>query len=227
MLNQPKGPFPVANARRDYAKVAMHPNQIKPRLLDNKMNQLLSPEDDSLILLVDFKSNPNTSVELLNQALQPLKPYLSKVKNGKFHKGKVTVLISGNRPGDDMLYENAMDSKYDTNNISTNHRAEMRRDDERFLFIDGRVNDLHREESKFLVPMISLNWTRIKLYQLIGKGDEYMKKYADLAHSQGKRLRIWGAPNDESVWRRMMRNGIDWLSIDDHERFARFASKNI
>ena len=106
-------------------------------------------------------------------------------------------------------------------NITNNNKEGK----ERFLFIDGRINDVHRQEPTSLMPLISLNWSTVQLYRLLGKGDEFMKKCADLAHSQGKKLRIWGAPNTESVWKRMMRNNIDWLSIDDHERFARFASK--
>ena len=205
-----------------------------------KKQELIDPKDGSLILLVDFKADPNKSAKILNQVIKPLKPYLSKVKDGIFYKGSVTVLISGNRPREDSLYDYENDINHDkTRTITTNPIQRLtnifkrkenitnnnKEGKERFLFIDGRINDVHRQEPTSLMPLISLNWSTVQLYRLLGKGDEFMKKCADLAHSQGKKLRIWGAPNTESVWKRMMRNNIDWLSIDDHERFARFASK--
>lgn len=293
---QPMQPFPIGTSKRNYSKTLLSPyrqSQITPTLslissssssISSKYNknnyQLIDPKDDSFILLVDFKSNPNIAAELLNQVIQPLKPYLSKVKNGKFYKGSVTILVSGNRPSEDSLYVNAVNNvdyidgnhndtgikkiasnRFLTQNYrggeSTNpnqkleqHRltekifehiflgksqlcgwtedmkvSKHKKGLERYLFIDGRIKDLHREESTILIPLISLNWSTVRLHRLFGKGDEYMKRYADLAHSQGKKLRIWGAPNTESVWRSMMRNDIDWLSIDDHARFAKFASK--
>jgi len=64
----------------------------------SKRHAILNPCDDALILLVDFKADPDLSAKLLGRAIRPLMPYLSKVKNGKFEKGAVTVIISGHRP---------------------------------------------------------------------------------------------------------------------------------
>ncbi len=264
----------MATSKRNYSRAVTATHRHGLRSKQNN-NQLIDPQDDSLILMVDFKANPDISADLLNRVIQPLKPYLSKVKNGKFHKGSVTVLISGNRPREDSLYDITVEDSTKTtrvqyhqlynpsnkfrggdmnnefgqspqNTTNANNRllrvgnlflrqplncphidcGAVRQEEgkERFLFLDGRINDLHRQESTSLIPLISLNWSTVRLYRLLGKGDEYMKQCANLAHSQGKRLRIWGAPNTESVWRRMMINGVDWLSIDNHERFARFAS---
>ena len=74
--------------------------------------------------------------------------------------------------------------------------------------------------------MISLSWSTVQLHRLLGQGDEFMKNCADLAHSQGKQLRMFGAPNVEAVWRRTMRSNVDWLSIDNYDKFVRFAMKS-
>jgi len=185
---------------------------------------VINPHDGSLILLVDFKADPNVSARLLDTALGPLKPYLSKVKNGRFEKGKVTVVVSGNRPKNHNLYP--------TEPEQTEHKhkpifssPEMDMNAERYLFLDGRMRDLHNQEDSSLVPLISLDWKMIQFRQLVGKGDEFMQQMSETAHSQGKRLRIWGAPNTERTWTNMLRNNVDWLSIDDHARFARFINK--
>lgn len=171
------------------------------------MKSLLDYNDKVLTLLVDLKGPPEKSVALLHEAIVPLRPYLSKVdRNGKLHKGKVTVLVSGNRPRAESLI--SKDSEGD-----------------RFIFIDGRSHDIHSQTDTKLVPMVSLPWRKLQLARLVGRGDHYMQKMAKKAHDQGKRLRIWGAPNSERLWTQMVQNDIDLLSIDDHSKFARFASQ--
>jgi hypothetical protein len=173
----------------------------------HKMKSLLDYDDKALTLLVDLKGPPEKSVALLHEAIAPLRQYLSKVdRNGKLHKGKVTVLVSGNRPRDESLISN--DAQGD-----------------RFIFIDGRSHDIHSQSDTKLVPMVSLPWRTLQLARLVGRGDHYMQKMAKKAHDQGKKLRIWGAPNSERLWTQMVQNDIDLLSIDDHSKFARFASQ--
>lgn len=251
-------PFPPTSSKRSYSKTILSPYQQKyqqqqiMKTPKRTKQNFIDPSDDSLILLVDFKSEPNICAKLLTRAIEPLKPFLSKVKDGKFYKGEVTVIVSGSKPKEENLFEAtsltddnsvvsfgmnsiknmrrpfgfANNVSQKTNNRETAISCTSNKKSERFLFIDGRVNDLYQEKSTSLYPMISLNWSTVQFHRLLGRGDDYMKKCADLAHLQGKRLRIWGAPNIESVWRRMMRSNVDWLSIDNHERFARFAMKS-
>jgi hypothetical protein len=161
-----------------------------------------------LTLLVDFKGDPAKSIVLLQQALQPLRPFLSRVdKKGVFHRGPVTVLISGNKPTEQQLLSGGDAAAGD-----------------RFLFLDGRENDIHEEADTTLMPMVSIPWRAMYKHRLVGRAGEYMRTMAAKAHEQGKLLRIWGAPNEESVWRQMLQNNVDLLSIDDHPGFARFAA---
>lgn len=167
----------------------------------------LDHEDDALTLLVDFKADAEKSLSLLHKALEPLRPYLSKIdRNGKLRKNKLTVIVSGNRPRVESL-------------------ASRDGSGDRFIFIDGRSHDIHSKTDSMLVPLVSLPWRKLQLARLVGRGDRYMRNMAQKAHEQGKRLRIWGAPNNVSVWTQMVRNNIDLLSIDDHRKFARFASQ--
>ena len=172
------------------------------------MPKLIGPETDSLTLLVDFKGDAEKSTVLLEKALKPLRPYLSKVtKNGEFRRGKVTVLISGNRPSDHVLIG----------------RHTAKHGGNRYLFIDGRERDIGNDSDTKLVPMISVPWRSLHVARSVGRGEAHMRRLARRAHEQGKLLRIWGAPNDEYVWRKMVRSNVDLLCVDDHEKFARFA----
>jgi hypothetical protein len=173
--------------------------------------KLIGPETDSLTLLVDFKGDPGKSTSLLEQALVPLLPYLSRVtKNGEFRRGQVTVLISGNRPSDELLLRRH----------TANHSGN------RYLFLDGRMGDISSQSDTTLVPMVSVPWRILNLARSIGQGEAYMRHLANQAHQQGKLLRVWGAPNNEQVWRQMVRGNVDLLSIDDHTRFAQFAKRH-
>jgi len=161
--------------------------------------------DEGLTLLVDLKADAASSIDLLHQALEPLRPHLTYAKkDGQIRKGKVTVLISGNRPSEESLINS---------------------EGERYMFIDGRAKDVERNTDSALVPMVSIPWRSMQLARMFGRGERYMKNLVEQAHNQGKLLRIWGAPNNERNWRTMLRSNVDYLSIDDHAKFATFASR--
>ena len=188
-----------------------------------KKNSMIHPHDESLLLLVDFKANPNVSARLLDAELEPLKPHLSKVKNGFFYKGRVTVVVSGNRPKKGNLVSRKAHSTMSGGGIPQPSRVNTVK--ERYLFIDGRMRDLRRQEDTLLFPLISLDWKVVQLQRLAGRGEKFMTKVSSQAHKQGKRVRIWGAPNKEHFWNSMVNSNIDWLSIDDHSRFSMFVSR--
>jgi hypothetical protein len=189
-------PFPLARRRRSSRTME-----------SGSIEFLVPPESDSLTLLVDFKGDAEKSVSLLHQVLAPLEPYLSSVdKNGEFRRGKVTVLISGNRPKEEQLTHSS---------------------GERFLFIDGRQHDIRTRTDTTLVPLVSIPWRSLHLSRALGRGEQHMRHLVDEAHAQGKLLRIWGAPNREGLWRQMMNSNVDLLSIDDHARFSLFAYANV
>jgi hypothetical protein len=213
------------------------PGKRRPRSQQSAhMSSSEKAEDHSLNLLVDFKGDANQSIELLKRSLQPLRPYLSRVDSkGIFHKGLVTVLISGNRPSSrDRLFDSVVT---DTGSHSNEPK-------ERYLFIDGRKSDLgpllsgdaeneHVSDGALApslwVPWVSLSWQHIR-WATVGRGQRgrhrYLSQIADQAHKNQQLVRVWGIPNDEGVWREMLRSHVDLVSVDDHARYALFASIN-
>jgi hypothetical protein len=250
-----KEPNPIKNR----AMKAFIPNRLPKHVGQSKdhcrKSMMLNPHDGSLILLVDFKDDPNLSAKLLNKSLTPLKPYLSKVVNGKLVKGDVTILVSGNRPkknnlffeeepkepklrrksslfrGGSVVEEDAnrnvnkpLFQRFVARGGSASNVEETRALGTRYLFLDGRIKDLDTEQDSVLIPLVSFDWRVMKIRHLLRRnGDEFIEGMTNLAHSQGKRMRVWGVPNTERSWVDMLRKNVDWLSVDNHERFSKFA----
>lgn len=225
-----KGLFPISRSSqsRRFRSAATHQSSNGGTNNNaSSTNPLMNPEDETLILLVDFKADPDKSASLLHEALAPLRPYLSKVdKNGKFTRGKVTILISGNRPKDESLSSRPFAERVTGGRRKRGTAIASSADEGRYMFIDGRSRDIHSNTDTSLVPMVSVSWRSMQLARFIGRGEQYMAQMVKQAHDQGKRLRIWGAPNQERAWRQMVRSKVDLLSIDDHVRFARFAARD-
>ncbi|MBL8900151.1 MAG: cyanophycinase [Planctomycetes bacterium] len=95
-------------------------------------------------------------------------------------------------------------------------RAQIAAQSERWWAIDGRPRDLESNPPPTLVPWISAAWSA-----------EHAQGYAELArraHAQGRRLRFWAIPADESLWRAFLDAGVDWVNVDDPAAYARFAA---
>eukprot|EP00565_Helicotheca_tamesis_P003818 CAMPEP_0185723416 /NCGR_PEP_ID=MMETSP1171-20130828/271_1 /TAXON_ID=374046 /ORGANISM="Helicotheca tamensis, Strain CCMP826" /LENGTH=337 /DNA_ID=CAMNT_0028391115 /DNA_START=157 /DNA_END=1170 /DNA_ORIENTATION=+ len=228
-----KSPLPVPNAS---AKRRHRTSRTYNTRVQTVKNNIVNPEDDVLIFIVDLKDDAKESTPILHKALEPLQPYLSKIdKSGKFVKGKVTVLISGNRPTEESLIYRSQPERGGSTlgmkrHISNKMHVQTNSTDpiangERYMFIDGRPHDINCKADTTLVPLVSVPWIKVQLARFFGMGDSYMKRTVIEAHKQGKRVRIWGAPNSEGLWHKMMRSNVDLLSIDDHRRFENFVSR--
>ena len=84
--------------------------------------------------------------------------------------------------------------------------------------LDGRLPDLDTNPSPALVPMVSDNW--MKLFQWRGAGAMPEPERAKLrqlvarTHAQGKRLRLWAAPDNEAGWKELLEAGVDLINTD-------------
>ena len=98
----------------------------------------------------------------------------------------------------------------------------------RFSAVDGRLPDLATNAPVALVPLISDNWT--KQFKWRGTGalsvDERTKlrELVRQTHAQGRRLRLWAAPDNEAGWKELYESGVDLLNTDhlaEVEKFLR------
>ena len=136
-------------AMGDSLYVAHNRSDIKPgrtlRALYLEPLMKLSSEDklaiyDSaspLILLVDIKDDGLTTYKLLDRILNENREILCQVNQGSYKPGAVMIIISGNRPMDYMMQQ-----------------------EQRFAFVDGRMENLTEAYPPLLMPLISDRWTK-------------------------------------------------------------------
>lgn len=154
-------------------------------------------------LLIDIKSEPESTYSLLKEQLLPYKNFLTRIEDGKKIQGAVTIVISGAVP-----------------------RETIEKEKDRYTFIDGRLRDIEINPSSDLVPWISDNWSSIFSWK--GKGEfppqelNRLKEIISKVHQQGKKLRFWGAPQTQECWEILYSEGVDFLNTDFPKRLSEF-----
>lgn len=157
--------------------------------------------DGSLQLLIDIKSEGESTYAAIEQELSDHRDIMSRYTNGNVKTGPVTAVISGNRP-----------------------LATMQSQDKRFSFFDGRASDLTSGMPASLMPLVSNNWTKLFTWQGVGPMPELerakLHAYVETAHANGYRVRFWATPDQpgaarDAVWTELADAGVDHINTDD------------
>lgn len=152
----------------------------------------------SLILLIDIKSDAESTYHVLRGVLDDYADMLTQFTRDNVIEGAVTAIVSGNRP-----------------------RATMMGETHRLAAYDGRLADLtaHSEAPPASIPLISSHWSAISAWR--GEGPmpetdrERLRHAVAKAHEQGRMLRFWGTPDTPSVWEVLLEEGVDLIGTDD------------
>lgn len=158
-------------------------------------------------LLIDFKSDADTTYEALKTVLAKQENILTRFDNGTVHTNAITVIISGDRPFEKMKSET-----------------------HRLAAIDGRLSDLENLPPADLMPMISDNWKNH--FQWRGEGEippaelEKLKKLVSAAHDANRRIRFWGCPDVPGSWAVQNEVGADLINTDKLEELSSFLAKS-
>jgi len=150
----------------------------------------------SLTLLVDIKSDAETTFAALHTLLAEYADMLTTVADGVLEPKGVTVVISGNRPQETITAQKL-----------------------RYAGIDGRLKDLDSNLPADLLPLISDNWRN--QFHWTGEGlfpaAERDKLHAIVkqAHTKGRRVRFWATPESTAVWKELRAAGVDLINTDD------------
>jgi hypothetical protein len=152
-----------------------------------------------LLLLIDVKSDAAATYERLATVLRDYADILTIVAGEAVLPGAVTAVLSGERP-----------------------RSELLETPIRFAAYDGRLADLEGPSAKLpgsFMPLVSQNWSAISGWNGIGPEPPELRttltKWADSAHAQGRRLRLWGIPEEPGVWKALLESGVDLINTDD------------
>jgi glycerophosphoryl diester phosphodiesterase len=154
-----------------------------------------------ITLLIDIKTDAATTYYALKSVLEGYRSWLH--TSGK--QGVVQVVISGNRATDLILADN-----------------------DRLVAIDGRPGDLNKGYTPDEVPLISESYGKVLKWNGRGKPSAAdliaLNQLIATAHREGKRIRLWGAPDNENTWAILLNAGVDLINTDNLLLLNKFLS---
>ena len=157
----------------------------------------------TITLLIDIKTDGKAVYKVLKQALKPYQGMLSGLTDGKYRQRAVQIVISGDRPMDDIAADTS-----------------------RHVGIDGRLSDLDSEKPANLMPLISDRWP--SHFQWRGTGEfpaeerEELHSMVARAHAAGRRVRFWATPESPPLWRELVAAGVDHINTDQLDELRSF-----
>jgi len=161
------------------------------------------PAGPQFTLLVELKSDWQTSYPVLRELLKSYAGMLTTFRPGATQTNAIIVIITGHRSKDMFAGESI-----------------------RYAALDGDLADLESGASADLIPWISSNWRqnfRWRGSDTMPEADKLkLKAIVAKAHQQGRRVRFWGAPDQPVFWGEMLANGVDLINTDDLEGAKRF-----
>jgi hypothetical protein len=177
---------------------------LKGMYLDPVLYALRRDTIRRLCLLIDIKADYAKVLPKLEKDLKPLQPYLMSRDN---LKGRLKILISGNRP------QGADFNKY----------ASI------FWFDDDLVYP-HEPAQWARIGQVSLSfekWSKWKGVGTIPEADrKRLQKTVDSVHTNtGKLVRFWGAPDTPEAWETQINFGADIIGTDKIEQLAAYLEK--
>jgi hypothetical protein len=160
-----------------------------------------------LHLMIDIKTGAIETYQVLKHQLEPFRHWITHFCNDKTTERAVRIFLSGNRPIETLASEN-----------------------ERFMALDGRIEDLGKDYPPSLMPVISEPFQSIFGWQLPGmkrleKQWQVFERITRLVHAEGKKVRLWASPEDEVVWKKLLLHGADLINTDELTRLHRFLIK--
>lgn len=157
-----------------------------------------------ITLMIDIKSEPEKTYQALARLLHRYESLLSYYENGMLYKRAVTVVITGNKP------------------VRT-----IKSLDCRYVFIDEDLIQMVKEKNPAnLFPIASCRYGRI----LSGNGEETLSKeqkqnlcrYVQIAHQNGKIVRLWASPDNTIVWKELLSCGVDLINTNKLKELKTF-----
>lgn len=190
---------PVFRRKRTLEKLYLKP------LFDSLAQQNAeSSTNFPVTLVIDIKTNGDKTYRALQPMLQKYKSMLSSCENGVFILRQVTIVLTGNKPFKDFC-------------CNENH----------IVFIDEDFRKVNRDTTaNNLYPLASCKYSHFLKWK--GKGnipdDERLKlcAYVNKAHELGRKVRLWGSPENKEVWKELLACGVDLINTDKLKELKEF-----
>jgi len=206
-----KGKFTVAHISPFLKKAELEKTYLQPlaEIIKKKpATPWIYDSPQSLILLVDIKSDAEKTYKALKPLFEKYASILSHYENGQTVTGPVTIILSGNKP-----------------------YASLKSELSRFAFIDENLLSMETSpQDKNECPLASAKYAGVLKWKGKGKIPEEEKQkltaLTKAAHEQGKKVRLWASPDNEAVWTELLSCGVDLISTDKLKKLSDFLSRN-
>jgi hypothetical protein len=198
----------VEDAQQSLQELYLEP--LRQRVAENGGS--VYPGGQGFILLIDIKSEAETTYRALDALLQQYRNMLTAFGPQEAIPGAVSVVVSGNRP-----------------------RELMEGQEIRYAAYDGRLNDLETSAPASLVFMISEKWTDYFTWNGRGVMPEAerarLKEFVAAAHANGRLVRFWAMYDKRTrartaLWQVLLDAGVDLINTDDLEGLQGFLLAN-
>lgn len=157
-----------------------------------------------ITLMIDIKSNADKTYKSLKPLLEKYSSVLTSYENGKVVLRQVTIVLSGHKP-----------------------YGLIKGEDSRLVFIDADLRKINKDTTyNSLHPIASCKYSSILSWK--GKGAitnverQRLCSYVLMAHKNGKKVRLWASPENQVVWKELLRCGVDLINTDRLTALKRF-----
>lgn len=164
---------------------------------------------DTLVLMIDIKSRSRRTVRALQKALTAYRRILSSSSSGVVVKRNLTIVLTGRIPS----------------RLPIDDAGQL-------FFMDDDLRRAGKDlAAHYLYPVASCRYSRILKWR--GRGEISLKERSKLsklvakAHRDGKKVRLWAAPEKESVWQELVNCGVDLINTDKLPAVKDFLENNI
>jgi hypothetical protein len=163
--------------------------------INNNNGLIYNNYQQPITLMIDIKTGADKTYAALKPLLAKYSSLLTSYENGVIHPGLITIVLSGNRP------------------VNT-----IKNETKRYAFVDDRLNE-NTAKSTDVYLMSSCKYS--KFLHWAGKGalsekeDANFKMAISTAHQQGKKVRLYAAPENKAVWRYLLAAGVDMINTDE------------
>ncbi|MEO6315301.1 MAG: phosphatidylinositol-specific phospholipase C/glycerophosphodiester phosphodiesterase family protein [Chitinophagaceae bacterium] len=163
--------------------------------LSNGQGQPQTPLD-TVVLMIDIKSNGKKTYAALRKTLNKYKSILSTCEKGKVTIRNLTLVLTGHRP-----------------------LKLLKKEDSRFVFVDADLKNINKpEDCPEMFSTASCKYSRLMKWKGEGaipeRERENLLQLVNKAHLSGTKVRLWGAPEKEVVWNFLRGCGVDLINTD-------------
>lgn len=174
------------------------------KIISDNGGSVFPNSDQQLILMVDLKEDKTLLLEILEKIFIEYDLLIKSSLDAWEVWKPIQIILSGDPPLEKLLYDKTG-----------------------YFYLDGRMHHLDDESiPDYLIPRVSMsyrgNFTWLPDGELPKEELQKMREMIEKAHAHGKKFRFWAHPETEEFWKLLHREGVDWINVDNLEKYHSF-----